>query len=167
MRGKIRKLLVQTPHQPAKSMFAVCRANRPIETERFLLHAFELAIMREGHRATPNLARKGMRIFKRDATAIGAAHMGNDNLALQRIVAQQARNFGMGRGLRIVEHARAAPFIEGNAPAIAMRPRRAAPTGERCKGKANVCGDIRIHAEKFTHAAPIDLPLRQHNGRKE
>jgi hypothetical protein len=51
-----------------------------------------------------------------------------------------------------VETARTTPFIKGDAPAVAVRPCRAAAARQSCKGKADVGWDIRVHAKKFTHS---------------
>ena len=56
-----------------------------------------------------------------------------------------------GRTPRVEEEPRRPPLEEGQAPAVAVRPRRAAALGEARKGKHQVGRRPAVHPEQFAH----------------
>ena len=92
-----------------------------------------------------------MGVGQSDASAIGLPDMGDDGAAADRMGADETRDVGACGGFGIVEGARRAALVKGDAPAVAMRADAAAAPGEAGEGKANVGRDIRAHSKQFAH----------------
>src|SRR4051794_7125267 len=102
-------------------MFGIRAADRTVGAEPPALHPLELAVMGEGPGPAPQLALEGVGVLQRNAAAIGAADVADDDARLDRGVADEARHLGLGGGARVVEGAAALVLVEGDAPAIGMR----------------------------------------------
>src|SRR3954447_812982 len=116
------------------------------------LHPFELAVVGKRRGSAPQFAREWVRVLQRHPSAVGAPHMRDHDAALDRVGPDQASDVGGGAWLRVVVAAAAPPLVEGDAPSVAVRPRRAAPASEACEAETDVSRHVRTHAEQFTHA---------------
>lgn len=151
VRGPFGKCRAQCVHQPAKGVFAIGGADRHVVAERALFDAFQLAVMGEAPGVAPQFAAEGMGVFQRCLAAIGLTHMGNDHQALDRVGADEARQFGMGAGIGVVDRPAALVLVETDAPAVGMRTRGAATLGKRREAETDIGRYIGAHRQQFTH----------------
>ena len=112
--------------------------------------------MREGPGPAPELALEGVGVLQRDAAAIGAADVADDDARLDRGVADEAGDLGLCRGARVVEGAAALVLVEGDAPAIGMGPGLPAAAHQPGEAEDDVGRDIGAHAEKFAHGGRVE-----------
>src|SRR5262249_7468689 len=99
----------------------------------------------------PELAAERVGVLQRDATAVGAADMRQDQLALDRIVADEFGDRRMGARRRIVEGSAARAFIEGDSPTVLMGARMAAPSQQPREAETDIRGHAGAHAHQLAH----------------
>ena len=101
-----------------------------------------------------------MRVLQRHTSAVGPPHMRDHDAALDRVGPDQAGDVRGGARLRIVEAAAAPPLVEGDAPAVAVRPGRAAPAAKPAKLKRMSVGTLAFipsssHMPVFAPSPPL------------
>src|SRR5262249_12645300 len=143
--------------QPTKGMFAICGPDRPEPVEPPAFDPRELAVMGERPLAAPELAAEGVRVGQRHPSAVGPTNMGERDATPDRAFADKARNLRSRALRRIMEDPAGRPVIERYAPAVAIRPRRAAALCEAREAETDVGRHIGAHPQKLAHGR-LGLP---------
>lgn len=121
----VREIQADAVQQVAEGALAVGVANRAVDALR-RLEVGELAVMREAPVLPPQLANERMGIDQRNLAHIGVADVADHHFALDEVALHHLRHFGLATRDRVLEQAQAATFIEGDAPAVLVRPGLAA-----------------------------------------
>src|SRR5690554_6185644 len=150
--GRLGKVLAQSRQQPAESVFAVSIAHRPIDTQRQCLPTLKLPIVSIAPGSAPHLPGKGVSIRQPYPTHIGLTDMADDNMRLDWIIGNQPCNRRTHRRVRIAEIAVTAGFIEGDSPAVTMRPGTTTTVQKTGKTETDIRWHVGTHAQQLTHA---------------
>ena len=101
--------------------------------------------------AAPQHAHEGVGVGQRDRAAGALAHVGDRQQRLDGVLADVARQRRVRGGGRLQEQARGAAVIQGQAPAVGVRPLEAAAQGQAGEGEHDVGRNVALHPEQFAH----------------
>ena len=95
----------------------------------------------------PQLAYERVGIGEADLADVGLADMPDHDLALDRVALNQVRDFRLAARRRVLEQTQAPAFIEGDAPAVAMRTGTAATLHQPGEAEHDIGRHIGAHAQ--------------------
>ena len=106
-----------------------------------------------------------MGVFKVDLAHRGLAHVGNDVLALQRVVLQELGNGRLGRTLVVHKEPQTLAFKKRNPPAVGMVVGAAAALAKAGEAERSVGGGGAVETEKLALDRDAIVRPRDADGR--
>ncbi|MNM78681.1 hypothetical protein D3C81_905910 [compost metagenome] len=97
--------------------------------------------------APPQLTDERMRVGQGDLADVGLADVPDHHFALDRIALHQVRDLRLAARRRVLEQPQSTAFIEGNAPAIAVRAGASAALHQPGEAEHDIGRDIGAHAQ--------------------
>ena len=143
---RLREGFTNPVEQVTERCFAVGITNRAVKT-RTRREVGQLAVVRKTPVAPPQLANKRVGIGQAHLAHVGLTDMANHHFAFDRVPLHQQGDLGVATGARVLEQAQATAFIEGNAPAIAVRACTPATLHQAGKAEHNIGRDVGAHAQ--------------------
>ena len=151
IRRIVAEALAQRLQQPAERPFAVSVANRQKAAIQRRMKIRQIAVVRKDPVAPPQLAHEGVGVFQCHYALGRLADMRDNVLRADRIVTDERRNRRRARRLGIEKDTGAGAFKKGDAPAVGVYVGGAAARLKTGKGKADVGGDVAVHAQQLAH----------------
>ena len=143
----------QARQQVAERALAVGVAQRRIQA-RVRFEIDQVAVMGERPGPAPQLARKRMAVFQRNATLGGLADMRHHAFRLDRLLAKLQRQRRIDRGQVVGDQPAAVGRVDGDTPAIPVFAGAAAALGKAGEGKIDGCRFAAVHGKELTHGGP-------------
>jgi len=138
-----------------KRRFAIGRSHGLKTFPGFGAEVGQVAIVRKYPLAAPEFTLERMAILERHDALRCPANVGNHVAAFDRIVSDEIGNGRMAGRRRIQEHAEPFALKEPNPPAVAVLIGSPSAGAKSLEGKADIGGDVGVHAEQLAHRAGL------------